>query len=153
MADRKRIDAAAFRDEGFLQEANRQFFHPHGLALETTRVTDEPSVVLALTPEQFAAVRAAAEIALTASDRDLWARFDAAVTYDIGATWISGCWDERDDPEGVVFGDEIEDKTAKAGRVVAERERHREARIALFGADTDIEPLGWIYTEEGEPNG
>jgi hypothetical protein len=30
----KRIDIAEFRRLGFLQEANRQFFHPHGLALE-----------------------------------------------------------------------------------------------------------------------
>lgn len=29
-----RIDIAEFRDKGFLQEVNRQFFHPLGLALE-----------------------------------------------------------------------------------------------------------------------
>jgi hypothetical protein len=32
--DIKRIDIAEFRDEGYLQEANRLFFHPLGLALE-----------------------------------------------------------------------------------------------------------------------
>lgn len=30
----KRIDASEFRDLGYLQEVNRQFFHPLGLALE-----------------------------------------------------------------------------------------------------------------------
>lgn len=30
----KRIDVKEFREKGFLQEANRQFFHPLGLALE-----------------------------------------------------------------------------------------------------------------------
>jgi hypothetical protein len=30
----KRIDIAEFRDIGYLQEANRRFFHPLGLALE-----------------------------------------------------------------------------------------------------------------------
>jgi hypothetical protein len=30
----KRIDIKDFRDAGFLQEVNRQFFHPLGLALE-----------------------------------------------------------------------------------------------------------------------
>ena len=30
----KRIDLCEFRSEGYLQEANRQFFHPLGLALE-----------------------------------------------------------------------------------------------------------------------
>jgi hypothetical protein len=35
MADEiKRIDIKEFRSLGFLQEANRQFFHPLGLALE-----------------------------------------------------------------------------------------------------------------------
>ena len=35
MADSvKRIGISEFRRLGFLQEANRQFFHPHGLALE-----------------------------------------------------------------------------------------------------------------------
>lgn len=32
--DIKRIKIAEFRKKGFLQEANRQFFHPLGLALE-----------------------------------------------------------------------------------------------------------------------
>lgn len=30
----KRIDVKEFREKGFLQEANRKFFHPLGLALE-----------------------------------------------------------------------------------------------------------------------
>lgn len=30
----KRMDITEFRTSGFLQEANRQFFHPLGLALE-----------------------------------------------------------------------------------------------------------------------
>ena len=34
MSDIKRIDIKEFREKGFLQEANRLFFHPLGLALE-----------------------------------------------------------------------------------------------------------------------
>ncbi len=34
--DVRRIDIAEFRAFGFLQEVNRQFFHPLGLALEVT---------------------------------------------------------------------------------------------------------------------
>lgn len=30
----KRVDIKEFREKGFLQEANRKFFHPLGLALE-----------------------------------------------------------------------------------------------------------------------
>lgn len=33
-ANPKYMDIKEFRELGFLQEANRQFFHPHGLALE-----------------------------------------------------------------------------------------------------------------------
>lgn len=36
----KRIPIKEFRALGFLQEANRQFFHPHGLALEVVIDTD-----------------------------------------------------------------------------------------------------------------
>jgi len=34
MNDIRRIDIKEFREKGFLQEANRLFFHPLGLALE-----------------------------------------------------------------------------------------------------------------------
>jgi hypothetical protein len=34
MAEIKYLDATTLRDEGYLQEANRRFFHPLGLALE-----------------------------------------------------------------------------------------------------------------------
>jgi hypothetical protein len=37
----KRIDIAEFRRMGLLQEANRRFFHPIGLALEAIQFEDE----------------------------------------------------------------------------------------------------------------
>ena len=36
----KRMDIAEFRSEGYLQEVNRQFFHPLGLALEV-KITED----------------------------------------------------------------------------------------------------------------
>jgi len=39
-----RLTVAEFRDAGFLQEANRLFFHPRGLALEVSEQTDEDVV-------------------------------------------------------------------------------------------------------------
>jgi hypothetical protein len=39
MKEIKRIDIKEFREEGYLQEANRLFFHPLGLALEV--IVDE----------------------------------------------------------------------------------------------------------------
>ena len=56
----KRIDIAEFVEFGFLQELNRLFLHPMGMALEV------------------------------ATDRD-------------GKKTLSGIWDYRDDPEGVLF--------------------------------------------------
>ena len=46
MSDIKRIDIKEFRERGYLQEANRQFFHPLGLALEvvTDKETGEESL-------------------------------------------------------------------------------------------------------------
>jgi len=41
MSETKHIDIKEFQELGFLQEANRQFFHPHGLALEVTVVAYE----------------------------------------------------------------------------------------------------------------
>lgn len=38
--DIKRMDIKEFREVGYLQEANRLFFHPHGLALEITKHVD-----------------------------------------------------------------------------------------------------------------
>ena len=40
----KKIDIKEFRDLGFLQEANRQFFHPLGLALEV--IVDGDNTIL-----------------------------------------------------------------------------------------------------------
>jgi len=34
--DRKHMDIKEFKDFGYLQEVNRLFFHPHGLALEVS---------------------------------------------------------------------------------------------------------------------
>lgn len=45
MDDIKRIDLKEFVEHGYLQEVNRQFFHPLGLALEVV-VDDDGSVTL-----------------------------------------------------------------------------------------------------------
>jgi len=91
----KRLDMAVFRDLGLLQEANRLFFHPLGLALEWT-AGDET------TP-----------------------------------AGITGVWDYRDDPEGMMFGEGLD--PAKMEAVEAERWRHVAARRALFGST--IQPI------------
>lgn len=40
MTDTKRMDIGEFRDDGYLQEVNRRFLHPLGLALEVVSSPD-----------------------------------------------------------------------------------------------------------------
>jgi hypothetical protein len=54
---------------------------------------------------------------------------------DDGTERLGGIWDYRDDPEGIAYGAGVlgEQEAAKAAYVAAELERHRPARVALFG--------------------
>jgi hypothetical protein len=63
----KKISAKEFREEGYLQELNRQFLHPLGLALEV-------------------------------------------IVNDDGTEVFGQVWDSRDDPEGIIFGDDLIDR-------------------------------------------
>lgn len=97
------MDIDEFVRLGFLQEVNRQFLHPHGLAL--------------------------------AVERD-----------DDGNYSLSGIWDSRDDPEGIIFTGNTWGRHQKWQNVRLERLRHEEARLRLFGLTlaTTVQPLGHI---------
>lgn len=92
MDDIKRIDIAEFREFGYLQEVNRLFFHPLGLALEVVREDD-------------------------------------------GTERLGGVWDYRDDPEGIRFGDGVQDgpDSDKAHRVARARRDRAPARMDALG--------------------
>lgn len=98
---RKYIDIKEFVSEGFLQEANRQFFHPLGLALEV-------------------------------------------MVDDDGNYFISGVWDHRDDPEGIIFSTDID--TNKAYNVSFEHSKHVREREELMG--WAVQPLDWSPDEQ-----
>jgi hypothetical protein len=83
------IDPEELRRQGYLQEVNRRFFHPLGLALE-------------LRVEHGRAVA------------------------------VSGIWDYRDDPEGIVFGAVDADKVANIDRLLQEREEPRRQALGFF---------------------
>jgi len=51
MSDVKHIDIKEFRELGFLQEVNRLFFHPRGLALSVETNDDDPDA-----PETLAGI-------------------------------------------------------------------------------------------------
>jgi hypothetical protein len=86
----KRLSVREFVSEGYLQEVNRQFLHPHGLALEVT------------------------------------------VNERTGDGYISGIWDYRHDPEGIVYADGEIDQ-AKARKVDLMAEQRAPARRRLLG--------------------
>ncbi|HEX8747402.1 MAG TPA: hypothetical protein VF717_09385 [Pyrinomonadaceae bacterium] len=98
---------------GYLQEVNRQFFHPLGLALEVL-VDDEGKAVS-----------------------------------------ITGFWDERDDPEGIIFHESTintEDARDKARRVQSEWDEKSRVRWERFGYG--IQPLNFnIADKERGMNG
>lgn len=129
VSDIKYMDIAAFRGQGYLQEVNRRFLHPLGLALEVTVVDDggwEPDSRLVKAGVEYLATekgwpRAEAEYNLIVALNAL---------YPPGTAFISGVWDYRDDPEGVYFGDVPDvDKFVRVARELAQRAKAREARL------------------------
>ena len=98
----KYMSIEEFKERGYLQEANRLFFHPLGLALEVS------------------------------------------IDNDSGDIKLSGVQDNRDDPEGMIFGDYDREK---ADRIWGEMLSKVDARVAL-GCCTVIGVQVGNYTEE-----
>lgn len=96
----KKIEIKEFREQGFLQEVNRQFLHPLGLALEVS-------------------------------------------IDDTGQEFITGVWDYRDDPEGIIYDlknsndQRIRNFARKKELVDKERDKHITAREELLGSNIE----------------
>lgn len=176
MGDVKYLEIAELRRLGFLQEANRQFFHPHGLALEVRSVTsDWTDEEIARSPwmqEQVEKIAGALEdrwigFALDGGLKpEGWEKMAVAVCRSLwpqGSRHLSGVWDYRDDPEGIVYGSDPEGKLESAQRAVEERERHWAVRCRLFGTTSaagasprflalppDVEPTRWVMETQVE---
>ena len=111
MSEVKKMSIKEFREKGFLQEANRLFFHPLGLALEISvdwpeGVTDEDKVLYKDNPFNH-----------------------PEAVYSLG-----GVWDYRDDPEGILFGDGIVDKN-KVEYIESLRNSKISKRSSIDGCD------------------
>jgi hypothetical protein len=172
MSDVKHMDIKEFRELGYLQEANRLFFHPHGLALGVTTVDEDgdakliewiagevEGVLLDADCDADSHRTLAAMAGVLARNA---ARAVAAKLRPPGSEHLGGVWDYRDDPEGVVLccGGHS-DSAERAERVRAERLKHSLHRAKLFhegvalGASgalahsLDIEPLDYVYEERG----
>jgi len=87
----KRINIKEFCEFGFLQEANRLFFHPLGLALEATIEWPE---------------------GITEEEKK---KYNSEIEHPNAIWSLGGVWDYRDDPEGMLFGEGIiqEDKVLR----------------------------------------
>lgn len=118
----KRMDLTEFRRLGFLQEVNRQFFHPLGLALEMIVETGGRCECGA--PEASTIHRVDSEVEEI--------RF-AAHPFQLKGPTFGGIWDYRDDPEGIAFEDgSIDPELVDSVRAL--RESKRAVRVKLFGA-------------------
>jgi len=140
MADIKYMDAKEFKELGYLQECNRQFFHPHGLALELTSVDEGGDTPLR--KRIYAALAKAGAAGIGADADAVFTILAEAVTNELappGSVRFSGCWDYRHDPEAIYFGDWQADAVAKVEAVQAERRRHYLARARMFGT---VQPNG-----------
>jgi hypothetical protein len=99
VGDVKRMDVRQFREFGYLQELNRQFLHPLGLALEVV-------------------VERCKCADGTIEEGPSGATYTVTCPNCLGTQRVErlgGVWDYRDDPEGIIYSDPPD--AAKAERV------------------------------------
>jgi hypothetical protein len=124
MTQPKRIDIAEFRRLGLLQEVNRQFFHPLGLALEAVIDNDHCQTCGAVVESTIHATGSRnPEIAKAAHA--------FAPTQRLG-----GIWDYRDYPEGISYGADVTSRPewiADAERVAKMQRDRYESRTKALG--------------------
>lgn len=147
MSDIKRIDIAEFREDGYLQEVNRNFLHPYGLALEVVgglpeeisearRCHDE-----AAEEDGFIICKCGAPLPSWDvwgdhyADAVLLAVFPSGVPDEV----LGGVWDYRDDPEGIAFAPGVLDpeKAERLANLWAERRPAREERLGYMVQPAD----------------
>lgn len=130
MDDVKRIDIKEFQELGFLQEVNRLFFHPLGLALE---VVIEDECEMCGGTGRYMLQRGGEPTKLCPECEGSKKRPKDKITYRLG-----GVWDYRDDPEGIIYDGDYLPELEKAVRVAEEKGKHEEARIKLIGSVVQV---------------
>lgn len=94
-----KMSITEFREKGYLQELNRRFLHPLGLALEV-------------------------------------------VVEDDGSERFGGVWDYRDDPEGIIYGEDTLDpqKVENINNEYNSRRGAREEALGYMVQPVEINP-------------
>ncbi len=128
----KRMDIAEFRRDGYLQELNRLFLHPLGLALEVV-VEDCDCGEGHVEKGPAGAIYSAPCGRCGGSGK---------------REWLGGVWDYRDDPEGILFGEGMIE-TEKIATVEAQLDRHRPSRELLLGEGRFVQTADDLIGEGG----
>lgn len=123
----KRMSPAEFRDLGYLQELNRRFLHPLGMALEVEVAVDwthdDPRVIaLAKVIGDDSHYESSLPLAI-----EILTHLQPPGSQRFGAVW-----DYRDDPEGMAYGPGMID-AKKAQRIERERSKLAVTRHDLLG--------------------
>lgn len=128
----KRMDIKEFREGGFLQEANRHFFHPLGLALETVS-------------EECGGCGGKGRLTTPVEGRDVECK---SCNGSGRLERLGGVWDYRDDPEGIVFDNGYGLDREKAAQVTTVFIRHLKVRNQMFEVKDGVQPLPPAEEEE-----
>lgn len=134
------IDPTTFKDEGYLQESNRLFFHPFGLALEIwpggwDDEWVEKKLVEAGLPHDADTVRVVS------------AFLDAT---QLNQPHIGCVWDYRDDPEGMYFGHDEDEQVAAAVSAARVQRADNIQRILDERERARVEALGYVIQPVSE---
>lgn len=135
----KYLDMDEFRDGGYLQEVNRRFFHPLGLALEWSSGWSREQVIIHLQ-----------EIGIEPTEETIEAVWQFLHSIKMDQSRISGVWDYRDDPEGMAFSDHPNETMidrAKTVKILREEGAKADARIKLLGSVVQAVPEGHAQEE------
>lgn len=151
----KYMDMAEFQEGGYLQEANRQFFHPLGLALEWNSGLNEEGIKQAINRlaedgwTNWALLHRAGHLTTA---REAVMELLRELGFD--KPRITGVWDYRDDPEGMEFNWEDMDHAEAIRKYINVQEefvRHIPARRALFGEDGMEQPSVLVTSIQALP--
>lgn len=118
------IDIQELSDEGYIVEANRRFFHPLGLALERSTGWQEEDVQQVC--EEMGNLGAMEILAIIRFIRHL----------GLDRPHLTGVWDYRDDPEGIIYGPDHEQLVARGAANIDQLWGDRQA--------ARVEALGWM---------
>lgn len=132
------MDIGEFQSEGYLQEVNRQFLHPHGLALEVRASSED--VIEKMIDQVYDEFMA--EPITEQNTRALIRRALQMAGIEPNKKRIYGVWDYRDDPEGIQFDPkdwedpervaEFYVKAAGVARHAADRRPTREEALGFW---------------------